>query len=1614
MHNRCVHNVIFLLCTTLLIHLCFLSDKTCNASTLNNRITCVEDQLNLYAASGLIGSLETASHVQQRDGKCYVPDSSTAFRCKDLGYSGYWVKSCAGGITVLEKCSGDKFEYVEGAAAGIVYEGCTPSFPEATVLGHPSPPIMCNSSMFPLDFGVYIEECAHGVPSLADCNPSKCNPKQFLTLCGAHYERPGTRLTLSYNTPNDKEKYNNYFSGICQDCSEDWARSRCSDKNAPVLVECGTDKSSIVNLDWTGTASGQCKDWNELDATEYCGSDFMGTLTDNTGYYFNAFNENKHVVYPYSGDAACGRCEDVVCDVGETLIGCGNGRYGVCTSCTLPTYLAEEYVGVRYEFMGDECNWSCLDGWTGYDCNDECSTSVTCDSDEYLQECTASRDTHCANWVVSPPASGNWVLTGESDSPHVKNAGFDDFFFYDRTFGLYQGITFQMSSEQSEGVFIKLPNVHYDANGWWTSDGTVNLRNCIQDVATRDSSNVMDPHQCDAGIGDKYITVQLRSSRSVSLRSTRIISSFSGLVDNGGNVRRYSFWARKNDDTTNTVNFEIVDGSFNVESSELTLTQNNVELERSKWTLIEMEIRMTSINKNTELASQTLTLKMTSNTIDCEIALDEISIQNIESLSALSMFDATDNNFIQVVPYFDSDTDIELYDDYNGGDHQSTFSFHSRGSMVFFIDLEVKTKQENANVEFILYDVGKGKSPILGKVQVNDNGRQLMAIQSSIPASIDPFRSSSYPLYIIIKVLDMRARYISSGVYRSSRRMWGCSDESYLSSHGRSCSSCGLTHSVCPNETSQRLESCTFKGLYADRRCVDCPRILDAANEEYHYVANNPCSIHCVDGYVRNSSGHCEPCNSDAGTCIVGEYLSLCTQSQQSRCVPCTSITRLSTGFDQAYYSTSGAIVGVDSCEISCVTGYYRSGNGCFKCTENRVCYNQYLLPCSSNHDSQCIDCGEIGENRRVVSASPIEGENCVTRCIPGYYDCTKCSNALISAVFDMDDFEQVKPRIRDKYKQKTNGRYIKGSQVTFATTINGRFIYIPWTRDTDPYYVIQNGVVHFAFKNDNEYAALWISVPVDVLDISLRISFQSAVQINDGEKRSHYYIEKAVRSTGWWNIEEDNGEIVFDDEKYGPLETTTLDPIDTSAFTDIEITHSIRENEDVVRMHLKVFTDTRRAYINIKNIQVHRIKMGVNDDCLECDRHEGKLCLPCGDIAHPHESETFTTYDVTDDKTVCNWRCLDGFKANRTGMSCVACGPISCPVGEYQSSCGVCSNCTLPPNAVFNTSGGEFRLNKGADGTLDEEITSGPGSCEYSCMDGAWKDDEGNCTLCSNVTCIEGETWHKPCEQTSDAECIPCTTTCEPGFERKQNCTVANDTVCGACEGSPPTLGEWESECNWKCNDPTHTYRHDTHTCFKCEPKCDIGFYSVNCTEETEWNGCRVCLLPKGRVVVLSSGTFQYGCQWRCEDGYYYNGKDTCLPVESPVVNPQTCGTDIECPLGEDGVRDTRTGECKCSKCTGSLPSGTAYVHECEWGCIAPRIRNGDTCVMLTVAGEVVVGADELELSIELAEAVGKEPDTLLILGILLPVAAIMLLVSIVTLFPRTRRGKHAFGNKT
>jgi hypothetical protein len=353
--------------------------------------------------------------------------------CNTFSREGYYLHSCANGIADVRHCT-DTISISEFETPSTMwfwgYKDCGTPRTFDSYIG-PGEMVECSSFSARGPPGKFLQSCNVYGLKYASCidQGTQCDSNSFQVLCGANEYDVGTKLGI---TSRQLVPFtDNSHGGTCISCDE-WAPYRCQTPG-DVLWECGMDKTELVDpATWYGRASGTCRSC-EQEPVESCSSATRTLINSGNSAFYRAGCGTKNQKDDGS-TLECKLCDDSVCGVGQELILCGGSSPGICTTCSLPSY-----VGENIEFLdgySDPCSWKCRQGFTGHDCKTRCISETTnpCPVGETFHECVPPYQGYCK---FNPLGWPEYAIDAENVIFGLHtNADFNNFVFTDLETGM--------------------------------------------------------------------------------------------------------------------------------------------------------------------------------------------------------------------------------------------------------------------------------------------------------------------------------------------------------------------------------------------------------------------------------------------------------------------------------------------------------------------------------------------------------------------------------------------------------------------------------------------------------------------------------------------------------------------------------------------------------------------------------------------------------------------------------------------------------------------------------------------------------------------------------------------------------------------------------------------------------------------------------------------------------------------------------------------------------------------------------------------------------------------------------------------------------------------------
>jgi len=323
-----------------------------------------------------------------------------------------------------------------------------------------------------------------------------------------------------------------------------------------------------------------------------------------------------------------------------------------------------------------------------------------------------------------------------------------------------------------------------------------------------------------------------------------------------------------------------------------------------------------------------------------------------------------------------------------------------------------------------------------------------------------------------------------------------------------------------------------------------------------------------------------------------------------------------------------------------------------------------------------------------------------------------------------------------------------------------------------------------------------------------------------------------------------------------------------------------------------------------------------------------------------------------------CTWECRPNFR--EVDGECIVCLDPACPIGKYWSDCDECLFCPpLHPNTMYVQGTNAFN-----DSTA---------SCVPACESNFYRDFDGTCKECSQLSCSETE-YLQECRELSDALCRICAK-CLPDEIVSTPCNSTNDTICSPCSTVLPYGAHYTgiSECDWDCSTPYTRIEALGDSCTECFDRCSPGFYFTGaCTSDNNYTGCKPCVQIPENALFTTKGLVENmntSCLWDCptELPFLNHTSFRCEPIpyetSSVIANIQNrirCTSIFydhthECPLGKffnqtnDFITNPDLETCgSCVDCPEKPAHSVFRMYSCNWECKNPFFRVNNVCKLL------------------------------------------------------------------
>jgi hypothetical protein len=228
-----------------------------------------------------------------------------------------------------------------------------------------------------------------------------------------------------------------------------------------------------------------------------------------------------------------------------------------------------------------------------------------------------------------------------------------------------------------------------------------------------------------------------------------------------------------------------------------------------------------------------------------------------------------------------------------------------------------------------------------------------------------------------------------------------------------SCSSCQFDPALCLGDQFLNMSAC---GPVNPAKCVACPSTMPVANQvgwvnprDVAFTGQYPCRVVCAAGYSE-VNGQCVMCGDlPANVILVNGCEWRCKPGylqNGNRCDQCPASPECAVGLypdylgssnvclscqacqkpPNAVFVTAGTFGVSASCAYACQGGFFRLGDQCVACNQQRVCVSgsEFLVPCTEVADSRCLACRRCAVGERELQACGAVGDAVCGPCDAG------------------------------------------------------------------------------------------------------------------------------------------------------------------------------------------------------------------------------------------------------------------------------------------------------------------------------------------------------------------------------------------------------------------------------------------------------------------------------------------------------------------------------------------------------------------------------------------------------------------------------------------------------
>ncbi|KAL4454048.1 hypothetical protein ABPG73_009847 [Tetrahymena malaccensis] len=781
----------------------------------------------------------------------------------------------------------------------------------------------------------------------------------------------------------------------------------------------------------------------------------------------------------------------------------------------------------------------------------------------------------------------------------------------------------------------------------------------------------------------------------------------------------------------------------------------------------------------------------------------------------------------------------------------------------------------------------------------------------------------------------------------SSNNCLSCNNGYYLNATNQ-CQQCQAPCGNCVDSATKCL-SCTPSQNYTfDSSNSSCNLICDSSCKTCSLPNNQNSCLSCNNGYYLNASNQCQQCQAPCGNCI----------DSSTKCLSCTPAQNYI--FDSSNNSCN--LICDSSCKtcslpnnssscLSCNNGYYLNASNqclicqvpcgncidsstkCLSCTPaQNYTFDSSNNSCSVKCDSSCKTCSLPNNSNSCLSCNNGYYLNASNQCLPCQAPCgncidspTKClsctpaqsytfdsSNNSCNSICDSSCKTCSLPNNSSSCLSCNNGYYLNASnQCQQCQVPCGNCI------DSPTKCLSCTPAQNYTFDSSNNSCNL--KCDSSCKTCSLPNNSSSCLSCNNGQ-----YLNASNQCQ---QCQAPCGNCIDSPTKClscTPAQNYTFDSSNNSCSV---ICDSSCKTCSLPNNSSSCLSCNNGYYLNASN------------QCLPCQAPCGNCidsptkCLSCT----PAQSYTFDSSNNS-----CNSICDSSCKTCSLPNNSSSC--LSCNNGYYLNPSNQCQQCQVPCGNCIDSPTKCLTCTPAQNYTFDSSNNSCNVKCDSSCKTCSLPNNSSSCLSCNNGQYLNASNQCLPCQAPcgncidSPTKCLSCTPAQNYTFDSSNNsCSVICDSSCKTC--SIPNNSNSCLSCNngyylnasnqcLTCQVPCGNCIDSSTKCLSCTPAQNYTFDSSNnsCSVKCD-SSCKTCSLPNNSNSCLS-----------CNNGYYLNASNQCLPCQAPCGNcidsPTKC---LSCTPAQSYTFDSSNNSCNSicdSSCkTCSLPNNSSSCLSCNNG---------------------------------------------------------------------------------